>query len=72
MRKIKAVLNLDKESSKLWKPIWSLNKDKLTPIQTITLDENGKLLAEKQAADPFAERFKSARHFTIAKAIRER
>lgn len=72
LRKIKTALNLDKESSKMRRLVRSLNKDKFTPTPTITLEENGKLLAEKQAADHFAERFKSARNFSEAKAIRER
>ncbi|BFZ07875.1 hypothetical protein BsWGS_10914 [Bradybaena similaris] len=60
-----AALNFDKDCNKLWRLTQSLNEDTFTPRQTIILEENGKLSTGKQAADLFAERFKSDSNMNI-------
>ena len=51
-----ASLNFEKDDRKLWKLTKQLS-DEENPRAKITLEENGKLLTGKQAADKFAENY---------------
>ena len=49
-------LNLEKDGNKLWKVVGQIN-DEGSGHTNITLEENGKILTHKQAADSFANQY---------------
>ena len=58
-------LNFEKDGSKLWRLTKQLNEENSSNSK-ITLEENGKVLTEKQAADKFAESYAKESNITVS------